>query len=248
MRREIITVVLICVLVVLAAYYQANLAQRPDYPSVNTGLSQGIANDGTHNYGIDRTAIYKYDADWKEIAENTNAGAQVGVDHLGDGCVDNGVLYIAACDWTSCGSFGNSRIGEWNTSDLSFKGYVDISAQHFDAAGCGVDTADGYLWVCSYCNANGTYYAYNLSDFSYVGSITPSPTFNNVQGIKYYGGYLFVSELHSGIIRMNINGTGQTTIIPLSKLNAGELEGLDVKSDYIRVLSGGYVFTFGNNY
>ena len=155
---------------------------------VDTGLTQGIANDGTHNYGISKTGIYKYDADWTEIAANTNAGAQVGVDHLGDGCVYNGVLYIAACDWASCGSFGDSRIGEWNTSDLSFKGYIDISAQHFDAAGCGVDTADGYLWVCSYCNANGTYYIYNLSNFSYVGAITPRPTFNGVQGIKYYGG------------------------------------------------------------
>ena len=57
-----------------------------------------------------------------------------------------------------------------------------------------------------------------------------------------------MSVLHSGIIRMNTNGTGQTTIIPLSKLNGGELEGLDVKSDYICVLCGGYVFTFVNNY
>jgi hypothetical protein len=215
---------------------------------VDAGLTQGIANDGTYNYGISNTAIYKYDADWNEIAANTNAGTQVGVGHLGDGCVYNGVLYIAACDWASCGDWSNSRIGEWNTSDLSFKGYIDISAQHFDAAGCSVDTADGYLWVCSYCNAVGTYYAYKLSDFSYAGSMSPSPSFNCVQGIEYFGGSLFASVLRTGIIRMNTNGTGQNTIIPLSKLNGGELEGLDVKSDYIRVLCGGYIFTFVNNY
>jgi hypothetical protein len=215
---------------------------------VDTGLTQGIANDGTYNYGISNTEIYKYDANWTEIAANWNAGAQVGVGHLGDACTYNGVLYIAACNWVSCSNWDDSRIGEWNTSNLSFKGYIDVSAQHFDAAGCGVDTADGYLWICSYCNAGGTYYKYNLSDFSYAGSITPSPTFNYVQGIKYYGDHLFVSVSQTGIIRMNINGTGQTTIIPLSKLNGGELEGLDVNSDYIRVLCGGYVFTFVNNY
>jgi hypothetical protein len=215
---------------------------------VDSGLTEGIANDGTYNYGISATAIYKYDANWIEISANTNAGSQVGVGHLGDGCVYNGVLYIAACNWASCDNWSNSRIGEWNASDLSFKGYIDISAQHFDAAGCSVDTADGYLWVCSYCNAIGTYYMYNLSDFSYAGSISPSPSFNCVQGIEYFGSYLFASVLRTGVIRMNTNGTGQNTIIPLSKLNGGELEGLDVKSDYIRVLCGGYVFTFVNNY
>jgi hypothetical protein len=227
---------------------------------VDTGLNQGIANDGTYNYGITTTALYKYDANWNQIAANTNAGAQVGVNHLGDGCVHNGVLYVAACDWASCGSFGNSRIGKWNTADLSYIGYVDISAQHFDAAGCSIDTADGFLWVGSYCNADGTYYKYNMLDLSpggsvmqspafiYAGSITPSPAFRYVQGIEYYGGYLFVSVQDIGIIRMNLNGSGQKTIIPCSALNSGEVEGLDVNRDYVRVLCGRQVFTFVNNY
>ena len=76
----------------------------------------------------------------------------------------------------------------------------------------------------------------------------PSPSLPNMQGIEPYGGHLFVSVLNTGIIRMNINGTEQTTAIPYSKLNTGEIEGLDVKSDYIRVLCGNEVFTFVNSY
>jgi hypothetical protein len=231
------------------SYYNGGWsAWRSAGGGIDTGLNQGIANDGTYNYGITTTGVYKYDANWGQIAANQKAGAQVGVNHLGDGCVYNGVLYVAACDWAGCGSWGNSRIGKWNTSDLSYIGYVDISAQNFDAAGCSIDTTDGYLWVCSFCNADGTYYKYNLSDLSYVGSITPSPAFTYVQGIEYYGGHLFVSVLDTGIIKMDINGSGQIAIITHSALNTGEIEGLDVNKDYIRVLCGNQVYTFVNNY
>ena len=218
---------------------------------IDTGLTQGIANDGIYNYGISTTALYKYDAAWNQIGANTNAGTQLGVNHLADGCCYNGMIYVAACNYTpgsSCADkeWNNSRIGIFNASDLRYVGYADISAQKFDAGGCGVDVTDGYLWVCSYCN--GTCYKYNLSNFSFVGSMIPSPSLPNMQGIEPYGGYLFVSVLNTGIIRMNINGTEQTTAIPYSKLNTGEIEGLDVKSDYIRVLCGNEVFTFVNSY
>ena len=218
---------------------------------IDTGLTQGIANDGIYNYGISTTALYKYDAAWNQIGANTNAGTQLGVNHLADGCCYNGMIYVAACNYTpgsSCADkeWNNSRIGIFNASDLRYVGYADISAQKFDAGGCGVDVTDGYLWVCSYCN--GTCYKYNLSNFSFVGSMIPSPSLPNIQGIEPYGGYLFVSVLNTGIIRMNINGTEQTTAISYSKLNTGEIEGLDVKSDYIRVLCGNEVFTFVNSY
>ena len=218
---------------------------------IDTGLSQGVANDGTYNYGISTTALFKYDSMWNQIEANPNAATQLGVNHLGDGCCYNGLIYVAGenvVQGSTCANHGwnSSRIGIFNASNLSYVGHVDISAQDFDPGGCGVDAAGGVLWVNSYCT--GTCYKYNLSDFSYLGSVIPNPPLPEMQGIKYYGDYLWVTVMNTGVIRMNTNGTQQTIVIPYSKLNGGEIEGLDVKSDYIRVLCGGQVFTFLNSY
>jgi hypothetical protein len=60
MRRGIIAVVLICVFVVLAAYYQANITQHLDYPresEVNANYAKYVGQNVTISGGVVATGV-----------------------------------------------------------------------------------------------------------------------------------------------------------------------------------------------
>ena len=95
-----------------------NATYRPE-------LTQGIANDGTYNYGISNKALYKYDANWNLIMTNGNAAAQCGGNHMGAGEIYNGTLYVLCTENSPAPEL--AYVGLFNTSHLSFIKRVDLT-------------------------------------------------------------------------------------------------------------------------
>jgi hypothetical protein len=206
---------------------------------------QGIATDGVNFYGFDTTAIYKYDLNWNLVASHVTAGAEVGVAHIGGGDCYGGVLYAACCDIGP--PITNACIGKWNATTLAYIGKVDISAEfngNIDPSGCGVDTTNSKLWVCSFYTGN-TICNYDLTTLAYEESITPNPPITMApQDIKYQGGMLYIAYcdtttvLTGGVFKMNTSGTDQHNVVLMP---VSEIEGLIVTSTglYVHVWDWG---------
>jgi hypothetical protein len=233
--------------------------------------AQGLAYDGTYYYYITQTGISKYDSNWNLVTANPNAAQQCGsgVNHMGDGAVYNGVLYVIVVDEST----GTSYLGMWGTSNLNFirsvnlaevDGFFPPTAAQLSAAGVTVNPSANAFAVVSYGasqwpasnGVQGAIFLYDLTTFAYKGVISPSHTMWNSQGIDYYNGHYYVTALSDsqanqgnfsmgGVFMESTNGAGATRIIPYSRFtHGGELEGIDVKSDGIRVQCGPYVYTF----
>jgi hypothetical protein len=234
---------------------------------------QGLAYDGTYYYYITQTGISKYDSNWNLVTANPNAAGQCGslfdrISELGDGKVYNGVLYAIAVG----GSTNDAYLGMWETSNLNFIRSINLAevpdspliGAQTSASGVTVNPSANVFAVVSYGEApppqsngiQGAIYLYDLTTFAYKGTISPSHTMWNSQGIDYYQGHYYISALSDsqadqgnfstgGVFMESTNGGGVTRIIPYSRFtNGGELEGVDVKSTGIRVLCGAYVYTF----
>ena len=234
-------------------------------------LSQGIANDGTYNYGMSTTALYKYDANWKLITTNGNAATQCGGNHMGSGGTYNGVLYVICTENSPAPEL--AHVGLFHTSDLSFIKMVNLTtvagnpptADQMNIGGVGVNPDAGLLLGLSFgpyggsALTNASVYTFNLTTFAYEGSFQASdhPTIYN-QGISYYDGHYYysygnlpvggVTSVNGGVAIMNTDGSNATQIISASKMMAGggtdEIEGLSVTNSNIYVLRGGYVYMF----
>ena len=223
--------------------------------------AQGLAYDGTYYYYITQTGISKYDSNWNLVTANPNAAGQCGsgVDHMGDGAVYNGVLYVIAVD----DSTNSVNLGMWETSNLNFVRSINLAdvwgitptESETSVSGVTVNPSANALAVVSY-GEQGTIYLYDLTTFAYKGAISPSHTMWRSEGIDYYNGHYYVSadsdsQAHQdnfstgGVFMESTNGGGVTRIIPYSRfVYGGELEGIDVKSTGIRVQCGAYVYTF----
>jgi hypothetical protein len=220
-------------------------------------LTQGIANDGTYNYGISNTALYKYDANWNLIKTNGQAAAQCGGNHMGAGEIYNGTLYVLCTENSPAPEL--AHVGLFNTSNLSFIKMVDLAnetgaptADQMNIGSVGVNPDAGLLLGLSFgpygstAVTNASVFRFNLTTFAYEGSFNASdnPTIYN-QGISYYDGHYYYSyDNPGGVAIMNTDGSNATQIISASRMMAGETEGLYVTNGNISVLCGGYIYVF----
>jgi hypothetical protein len=225
-------------------------------------LSQGIANDGTYNYGMSTTALYKYDSNWNLITTNGNAATRCGGNHIGSGGTYNGVLYVLCTENAPAPEL--AHVGLFRTSDLSFIKMVNLAtvagspptADQMNIGGVGVNPDAGLLLGLSFgpyggaALTNASVFTFNLTTFAYEGSVQASdnPTIAN-QGISYYGGhYYYAYDNPGGVAIMNTDGSNATQIISASKMMAGggtdEIEGLSVTNSNVYVLRGGYLYMF----
>lgn len=215
--------------------------------SPDIGCHQGITTDGTYYYAFHTDRIKKYDLNWNLVSENTNAATQVGVGHIGDGFVYGGVIYSACENWSGCeaGQFTNMRIGKWNASDLSYIGFVDVSAQGKEVSSCCTDGT--YVYVSSYCDGTKIW-KYNLSNLAYVGSVNlPTPK-SLIQGISYKNNRYYISESNGNIYSIGGDWLSEEIICKVPSIG----EGLDYTGDDLLVLSDNgssmkvYSFTASN--
>lgn len=199
--------------------------------SPDTLCHQGIATDGVYYYTLNTHEIYKYDSSWNLIASNLLASVQTNITHLGDGAVYNGKLYIAAENYNTCASVSYQRISIFNTLDLSFDSYVDISAQGHECSSLCIVPELDTIFISSFCESK--IYKYKLSDFSYLGYIDVLPELLTMQGVTYKNGYLWISSYGDNIYRVSLDGTRGN-----SSWWKGVNEGIDYTTDYMLVMDG----------
>ncbi len=227
-----------------------NATYRPE-------LTQGIATDGTYNYGISNNVLYKYDANWNLIMANGDAAAQCGGNHMGGGEIYNGTLYVLCTEDSPAPEL--AHVGLFNTSNLSLIKMVDLAkvaraptADQMNIGAAGVNPDAGLLLGLQFGPYGGStltpavVYTFNLTTFAYEGHIQAS-NFSTIynQGISYYDGHYYYSFGNpGGVAIMNTDGSNATQIISASKMVAGEIEGLYVTNGNISVLCGGYIYVF----
>lgn len=207
---------------------QYNLSVSEASPHV--GAHQGIAYDGQYYYVIDTNRIDKYDLSWVKVATNTTPLQSTGtpnVNHLGDGTVYNGELYIVYERYPS-GPYINQHVGVFNLADLSFNRSYDISAQGHEVSSICFDSINGYFVITDFTNAGKSVLHKYATDFSYLGTIA-TPAISNKQGITYYDGFFYTSEDSQRIRKISPDGSAAT--IEWAGSISGDMEGIESVGD-----------------
>jgi len=209
------------------------------FVSPDVDCHQGYTTDGTYHYTIDTLKIQKRNDDgtWSIVTENTDPfNGLSGYDHLGDGQYYNGNLYIAGEHFGGCGDTDQQSIFIFSITDLSRVDVIDISAQGHEATGLTIapdEGTNGIIYVMSYCDGTKIW-KYDLSNFSYLGSITLSETVSLVQGIYYKDGYIWVSGNSGKIYKIDLDG--QVFLAYTISATANDYEGIDYSQSTLRVL------------
>lgn len=207
-------------------------------PAVN--VHQGVTFDGTYFYVIDTNAIHKYDTSWVLQTSNTDPIGDTGlptVNHLGDACVSGGQLIIPLEYWGGSSS-SDEHIVVFNTSDLSFVVAYDISAQSHEASSCDISPVDGYLYVTDYLDGTKLYIYDPSSSYSYVGSLTLSSTIQELQGITFFDGYIYLtSDFTDSVYQVTTAGSVEGSVYTSD--HGGSFEGITNDGTYLYVLCDG---------
>lgn len=218
--------------------YQIPSTITDTFQSPNISAQQGYAWDGSKHYTIETTALRKRadDASWTIEASNTSPFASLSgtPNHIGDGCVHNGKLYVPVENYVSCGSFSDQQIAVYNTSDLSYSTHASISAQGHEAAALAIDSQANEIYICSYCNG-ASIWVYRLSDLGYLRSISLDYTIVNPQGLAYKNGFLFLADTDGDVWRIH-RDSGSVEWMFKQASAYTEYEGLDYTSDTLRWL------------
>jgi hypothetical protein len=213
----------------------------------NINMHQGITSDSTNWYASSDGQLKKYDSDFNVIASNLNISTLTGNStHTGDLKYYDGKIYVVTENYTNCTTFSNQKISVFNASDLSFIESHDVSAQSKEVSGITIDSENGIIYVCSYCSTT-TIEKYNLSDFSYIGTIT-TPTITGKQGIDFYNGKLYVST-DTKIYKITTAGTVEETLAVIPTV-ATEGEGIHVADEnniYLLMGSANSLYKFTRN-
>lgn len=209
--------------------------------SPNLGVHQGVAWDGTYYYVTDNNLIRKYDASFNLVASNTNPCGDVqaatgdAVNHCGDPCVVDGVLYVPVERYISISTWSLMKIARFRASDLAFLGADSIAAQNHEASSVCYRADDDMLYVSSYADGSKLW-KYARSDLSYQGTLSLSSTIPQIQGVTYWRGAFWINSDASGwdsTIRVTSDGTVQGRVWGIT---GGNYEGIDFNDTGLLVL------------
>lgn len=154
---------------------------------------QGITRDTSHWFGTSSSKIEKYDLTNTLITANNSpyASLPVGLDHLGDCCVDDDYLYVGASNWSG-GSSTKKGVAVFDKSDLSYVDYINLDAYpDLEAAGVCISKDGTELLVCSFSwktdtpAANKFIHRINKATRTHVGTYEVSEILLGVQGMDY---------------------------------------------------------------
>ena len=197
-------------------YGDPSLFEIESTSSTDLDSHQGVCWDGTYYYTFNDNAIYKWNTSWTLVDSNTDVigdtdiVSEPTVNHCGDGCVYNGLLYIPLECYPSDGGY-NAHIVVFDVSDLSFVESFDISAQAHEVASIAYCEEDDLLYIVDYDGNNSTIYKYDPSDGSYIGTLTTDKAILNRQGITWWRGFFWISSDDSDeTLRVSYSGEVST--------------------------------------
>lgn len=209
--------------------------------SGDLGVHQGVAWDGTHYYVTDNNSIKKYTSAWSLAASNTDPCGDVdaatgdAVDHCGDPCVVDGVLYVPIEVYVNISTWSLMKIARFNASDLSFIGADSIAAQAHEASSICYRPSDDNLYVASYADGSKLW-KYARSDRSYQGTLTLSPSVPNIQGVTFWRNAFWLNSDNASYdctVRVTAAGTVQGRVWGIT---GGNYEGIDFNDAGLLIL------------
>lgn len=205
--------------------------------SANLGVHQGVAYDGTYYYLFDTNSIKKYDASFSLVATNSNPVGDVGngTNHVGDGCVVDGVIYLPVENYTNISTWSNQRLARFDAATLAFIDSVSVSAQGAEVSSVCYCEDDDRLYVTSFADGSKLW-KYNRSSLAFISTVSLSSTIPEIQGITYWRGAFWInSDNTDATYRVEYNGTVRPAVY--NKAGAGgAYEGIDHTLDGLLVL------------
>lgn len=204
--------------------------------SPNLGVHQGIAWDGTHYIAIDTNGLKRFDTSWTLVHQNTNPISQFPpgpIDHLGDGVVHNGTLYIPAERFVDINTFSNMSIARFDPTTLDLIDVTDVSAQGHEVSSIALNPADGLLYVSSY-NDGSKLWKYHPDTLAFVGVLPLSEAIPRIQGVTVWNGAFWINaDTNSGTRRVEMDGTVRGILF---NATGGIYEGICHRGDSLLVL------------
>jgi len=199
--------------------------------SPDVDCHQGVAASPDHYYTFHTNRIDKRSkSDWSVVLQNTNPfGTVSGVDHIGDGDYYTGKLYVPVEHWASETDWGNLHIFIYNADTLEIEQTIDISANGHEGSSITVVPEDNALYITEYKSSGGKIYKYSLSDFSFLGSITPSEDIPHMQGITHKNGLFYIASENGKLYVVKKDGTVVTSYALVS--DSINNEGVDFDTD-----------------
>lgn len=213
--------------------------------SEKISANQGYATDGTRNFLFSTAKIVELDSRWAVTYSNSSpfAGISVKLDHVGDGEVSGGRIYVPLSCATQEGcSPEAAAIGVYtaNTTGLPLLQWRDITSSGCDGSGIAVGP-NKTLYVSSFFVNPDYLCLYDATTLEYEGTLTLSVPIPRIQGISFDPvsqrfavtadnadrtiGYIYFISLDGQVV-------GPVYTVP----QTGELEGLDFTQGYIGYL------------
>jgi sugar lactone lactonase YvrE len=204
-------------------------------------LGEGWTTDGTYFYVINTLQTYKLnnDSTWSVATDNLSpfAGLPAGLDHLGDGKLYNGYLYIGAenYDFSRYCIYQSQTLAVYNANaaGLPLVNFRDASAGGEDQSAVAVVPSQNALYVAGYCDGSKLW-IYDLGTLALKGTVTLSQNIPAIQGLTYNAATdsLFMSadasqggeDWGGEIYQVSFKGVATPV---LAVPGPGELEGLD---------------------
>jgi hypothetical protein len=202
--------------------------------------NQGYATDGSDHFTFGTTSIRLRDySTWLVKAENTKPlGGLVGYNHLGDGDYFKGKLYVPMGQYglgsKACVGDPKSTIGLFDARTLEREA-IYIVPDVRDPSGIAVapdQGENGTIYMTPFCDSSHIY-SYDLSSFELLKIIRLSSPLENMQGIAYRDGLLYIVS-DSPTDRITVvtpDGVVQDVVYAVKSFEA---EGIDYSQAEIR--------------
>jgi len=212
---------------------------RVGYDSLSGNPHQGIATDGTNFWSFNTNAIRRMDMAKAVLNSTTNVWGDLAtfglanVDHVGDGCVVGGNLYLTVT--TSTGS-GERWLCAFDKTTLAVVSTVQIPSPH-DGHGASVGYDGTNLLLVAYAGAGDYILKLTLAG-AVAGTIPLSTVISGAQGITVRdGGNMLITT--SPAVRMYEVEPGGTNLGNVyTDPHSDICEGLEFFNDTLYMLKG----------
>jgi len=203
---------------------------------------QGIASDASRYVLIDTAALRVYDRAWQLVAENTSALAGTDLNHLGDGDLFEGKLYVPVEHYRGCWDVADTSIAVYDAETLELREVAPLSGIREVAAAAVVPPSDPYglggtrgiLYVVSFCG-DDRIHRFDAVTFARLPPLRLDTWMPLMQGIDYASGSFFIQDLHGNVFSVDAVTVPGFVQHLFTDRHGGAGEGVDAEPGRLRI-------------
>ena len=184
---------------------------RPTAKSAGMSVDQGVATDGTNFWTFATSSIERRNGSWVIQQQNSTPFAGFSLsqaDHLSDGDVYDGLVYVPFARWVSCEDYGSYGVAVYDATTLALTTEYDLTnVVPVSYSSCYIDGPNDEIIFTDYCTGDKLY-IHKLSDMSLLRTIDLSDSIESMQGITRLGNYYYLSASGStdAVFRVRSDG------------------------------------------